>query len=296
MSTIACLVLLAPVSAHASGYVWKETYSGSAHEADYPLAAAVDGNDNILAVGQVIDSHNGYGFSTVKYDSAGHQLWAQFERDGGKRVVASLVAVDSSNTVTVVGQGEDNYVANMVRYSSDGKLLSRAVLELPTYISYVNHLLVSPNGDFSLTCVGLFQDAATNSSYTQWNVYRYDSTGKLLWSDAFKGHDDPGYPDGGSYNGDNTPYATTMDAQDDLIVAGDETTDGVTSLVVRKYASDGTVLFSSVYTAPEGGNVTGRAVTVDKEGNVYVGGTTSLPYSEREPFAANARRAAFFRR
>ncbi len=285
LAAIAGLALLAPVSAHASGYIWKETFGGSAHAADVPQAAVVDGNDNILSVGQVVNAPQVYGFGTVKYDSAGHQLWTQFEPDGDRRVIVSLVAVDSSNNaVTVVGQGEENAFANMARYSSDGKLLSRAVLNTPNDISYVNHLLVSANGDFTVTCVGLFQNAAAGTDYSQWNVYRYDPTGNLLWSDTFKGHDDPGFPDGGSYSGDNTPYAATMDAQDDLVVAGDETTDGVANLVVRKYAPDGTVLFSSEYDAPQGNNAVGSAVTLDKEGNIYVGGSTSLPAERHEFF------------
>src|SRR5262249_3727867 len=80
--------------------LWTNRYDGPAHNTEEAHAVGVDGGGNVFVTGQ---SWNGgsYGYATVKYSSAGQQLWVRRYDDSGGRAYA--LAVDGSGNVVVAG-------------------------------------------------------------------------------------------------------------------------------------------------------------------------------------------------
>ena len=179
--------------------------------------------------------------ATVKYDSAGHQLWSStIELD--RTVNETYVTVDSNDNVTVVGHGyhydeNDDYFSTtlLLHYSSAGKLYSNIDIDNKLFYgaSLIPKIFASPNGD--TTFVGSFE-TDNGESFTGSALFaeRLDSKGNVLWADQYK-------PD--SDFGDNYPADAALDAQENLIVAGTEQgadpSDANGQVVVLKYSPTG---------------------------------------------------------
>ena len=261
----------ARLPARAQG-VWAEQYGGSAMKRDTPLNAAVDDHSNIIVAGSIQLSSGAYALSTVKYDSAGHQLWSQTVPLDTNNV-EEHVAVDAGDNVTVIAQashydddGDLRPTALLLRYSSAGKLYSSTDISFLTFRDRITNVFASPNGDTSL--VGTFYSEDGESGST-WIVQRFDPKGALLWSDSYTGT---------RQNGDNVATDSAIDAQGNLIVAGSETDRGTsgdtTNLVLRKYSPTGSVLYTSIYEDainPDDAS-SPSAMILDPGGSAYVVG------------------------
>ncbi len=234
---LACLPLLAATPAHAAP-VWMERF-GSSQGGNSPFSAAVDSHGNIVVAGFIANSDETFSVSTVKYDSAGHQLWSTTE-PLDRYVTVADVAVDSNDNVTVVAQSyhydeNDDFFPTtlLLHYSSAGKLYSNIDIDEQTFYgaSLLPKIFASPNGD--TTIVGSFQLDGGDDEDAGYVLFaeRLDSKGNVLWDDEY----DPG----GEY-GDNTPADAAIDPQGNLIVAGTGTSadpsSGFDQATVLKYS------------------------------------------------------------
>jgi hypothetical protein len=85
--------------------LWTNRYDGP--EATLPEggpAVAVDGCNNVIVTGYSTGSGGGYDYATIKYSSAGVELWTNRYNAGG----ASAVAVDRGGNVIVTGYSTDS--------------------------------------------------------------------------------------------------------------------------------------------------------------------------------------------
>jgi uncharacterized delta-60 repeat protein len=86
---------------------WVQRYNGPVNGSDYAYAIANDASGNIYVTGysesDSIDPHN-YAYATVKYNSAGQELWVQrYDGPGNYEDVARAIVVDASGNVYVTG-------------------------------------------------------------------------------------------------------------------------------------------------------------------------------------------------
>lgn len=98
-------------------------------------------------------------------------------------------------------------------------------------------------------------------------VVKYDRNGVELWNDQIDG----------SYGGDDFAADLVIDGSGDLIVTGAVENGPAENydLWIRKYGSNGTVLWTDEYDGTAGSYDGGTCITTDAFGNVYVGGGTS---------------------
>ena len=91
----------------------------------------MDGSGNVYVAGQSYGSGTGSDYATLKYDSAGNQLWVQRYNGplGNSQDAATAIAVDGSGNINVTGYSTDSTGSGTdfdyatIRYDQDGNEL-----------------------------------------------------------------------------------------------------------------------------------------------------------------------------
>ena len=234
-------LFLMPVLAHSAEVTeeWVRTFdSGNSDEA---WDVAVDSSGNVIITGAASGA-----ILTVKYDSAGNQLWFDRAADvSGQSTWFSFVAVDGADNVYVVS---NNY--NTIKYDSDG---NKQWTIIKPYWGEADSIGVDASGNVYV--------AGWGNNPDRFYTVKYDTDGNELWSAS---HD-------GGYWGWGMDLA--IDALGNVYVTGYVGTDGTNSgsgYMTLKYNTDGNLLWERLYL---GDNVQwAYDMAIDSSGNVYVTG------------------------
>ncbi len=86
------------------GEQWVRRYNGPENDADVATAIAADGSGNIYVTGRSYGSGTYYDYATIKYDSAGNEIWVRrYNGPGNGYDAATAIAVDGSGNIYVTG-------------------------------------------------------------------------------------------------------------------------------------------------------------------------------------------------
>jgi len=253
---------------------WVARYKGPGGSADWAFALTVDGSGNVYVTGK---SYGGsyiggyytydYSYATVKYDTAGNQLWvARYDGPAGDDDVAQAIAVDASGNVYVTGKSyngkhltnptatpsltSNDYAYATVKYDSSGNQLWAARYDGPGQVDDIARAIaVDGSGNVYVT----------GSSGGDYATIKYDSGGNQLWLASY----------GNSTNSTDGAVAVAVDGSVNVYVTG--TSQG--NFATIKYDSDGNQLWVALYEGEA------KAMALDSSGNIYVTGQSGGKYA-----------------
>jgi hypothetical protein len=251
----------------ASGnQLWAAVYDGPANHWDEASDMAIDHEANIYVTGRSAQWDTipyNYDYATVKYDSAGNELWVR-RHDGSEGLYdeAWAIAVDAAGNAYVTGSGCEagepcGYIT--IKYRFDG---TEHWIRCYDGGSAANAIAVDDNGN---VCVAgdSWGGVATDWDYS---VVKYDSLGNELWAQRYDG---PAHM---------TEYCNDaeVDRWGNLYVTGWSYGVGTDyDWATVKYDSAGNELWVRRYNGPGNGEDIAGFLALDDSGNVYVTGTST---------------------
>lgn len=248
-----------------SGVVqWTKFYDGPAHLEDRANALALDDAGNIYVTGFSTGVGTKLDFATIKYNSAGDELWAARHNDGvDSNDVAHAIAVDMNGNVYVTGTNftliTTGHDYATIKYNSSG---------VEQWIAHYNgpgngrdiatSMAVDKNANVYVT--GLSAGATGSFDYA---TVKYNTNGILKWAQRYNGPAD----------GIDIAFAIAQDKNSNVYVTGTSAGNGtVTDYATIKYTSQGALEWIQRYNGPSNGAERANAIAVDSSMNVYVTG------------------------
>jgi Secretion system C-terminal sorting domain/Beta-propeller repeat len=257
---------------NASGIIqWSVSYNGPGNSDDKAWGIVVDDNVNIIITGYSTGVGSGKDFTTIKYSSAGTQLWvSRYNEPGNGDDRAFGIVVDRIGNIYVTGYiariGTDVYT---IKYNPSGV--------------YVWGQLINGSGNGDDGAFGIVVDSPGNNIFicgyidndttgTDFLVANYDSTGNRRWLRSLSGQ-------GGN---EDKAFGIVQD-QAFIYVTGHETDSihGMNYLTVKlNYSGD--TIWTSSYNGTGEANDRAFGIVVDAEGFSYVTGYSTGPNSNTD--------------
>ncbi|MHC4559546.1 MAG: SBBP repeat-containing protein [Planctomycetota bacterium] len=243
---------------------WVARYNGQSNSYDEANAMAVDASGNVYVTGGSVGGSYG-DYATVKYDSAGNELWvARYNGPGNSSDGARAIALDTSGNVYVTGQSHGGSTYSdyaTIKYDPNGNEQWVARYDSPVndYDS-AYAMAVDASGNVYVTGRSYGISGYWISDYA---TIKYDSSGNELWVARYKGPAD--YHD----NAEDID----VDAEGNVYVTGGSYGSGTYyDYATIKYDPNGNELWVARYNGPGNYYDNSKDIDVDGSGNVYVTG------------------------
>ncbi len=256
--------------------VWSSRYNGLGNDDDLASAIAVDGLGNVFVTGYSVGLISSEDFLTIKYNSAGTELWIDtYDNPEMNDIdIANAMILDGSGNIYVtgysIGTGSAEDFAT-VKYNALGdELWVRRYNGTGNDYDITSAIAVDGSGNVIVTGF-----SAGNGSSEDYATIKYDPQGNSLWVNR--------------YNGNSNSYdistSVAADDQGNVYVTG-YSYDEITSedYATIKYSPDGNQLWVSKYNGTSGEYDIATSVKVDFKGDVYVTGY-SFDFDTKENYA-----------
>ncbi len=246
---------------------WASRYTNVAGGTDEAWDISVDNSGNVFVTGSSDGAGSNSAATTVRYNSAGVQQFAnRFEGAGGAIDAAYAIYVDAVTGDSYVTGYTFQNAANDFNYITIKYNLAGAQQWATTYNSpdanfdQATAIAVDASGNVYVT--GYSQTLVlTNYDYA---TVKYNSTGVQQWQVRYNGT-------GNDYDRAN---AITLDATGNVYVTGKSVGAGSAAedAFTIKYDNLGVSQWTARYNGPSNGYDEGKAIAVDATGNVYITG------------------------
>ena len=244
---------------------WVQRYDGPDNGADAATCIAIDVNGNVYVSGSS-SNVQGSQYTTIKYNPAGSQIWAQrFNNGYGGNDRANAIAVDASGNIYVTGESFSgiNKDYATIKYSSAGvQQWVRRYNGLSNFDDEATTLSIDNSGNVYVSgwSLGIFD-------YPDLVTIKYNPSGDSLWVRRYTGS---GF---GVVNG-----ATSMavDNSGNVYVTGYSTGNSLSNdYVTIKYSTSGVQQWLQRYNGPADSTDYPYSLAIDGSGNVYVTGQST---------------------
>jgi hypothetical protein len=136
---------------------WVQRYNGTANQDDRGYRIAFDQYQNVYVVGFSDGMSTAHDFITLKYDSAGNELWQRrYNGPSNGDDVAKALVVDNDGNCFVTGHSyfgpinNDDYL--IIKYDSAGNIVPVANYNgMGSGYDEPNQLIINPNGNLLVT-------------------------------------------------------------------------------------------------------------------------------------------------
>ncbi|MBE2216795.1 MAG: SBBP repeat-containing protein [Ignavibacteria bacterium] len=236
---------------------WIRIYNGPGNGIDQITHISVDSMDNIIVTG--ISSRIGefnYDYATIKYDSAGNELWVRRYGVGSSSSFTSGIAVDIDQNSYVTGSIEGNCVT--VKYSPSGQILWTNTYDSGN-VELSHSLTIDNIGNVIITGENRI---AGGQDFNDYLTIKYSSLGVLQWVRKY---------DGNAHLSD-VANSVTSDHNGNVYVGGTSyVTNSSSEFCTIKYSHTGNQQWIRNYGSPSNlySNV---SMSLNRDGSLYIGG------------------------
>ena len=245
--------------------LWTNRYNGPGNAGDYGVSIAVDPTGGVIVTGFSAVTGSGTDFVTIKYSSAGVELWVRrYNGPGNSSDEAHAVATDQNGNVYVTGSSfgvGSSFDYATIKYSSTGVPLWTNRYDGPgSGADDALALALDTNATVYVTGYSV----GSGGSYDYATV-AYSTGGLPLWTNRYSG---PG-------NAADSGQSVAVDKNGNVFVSGYSTgAGGNRDYATVAYSSVGAGLWTNRYDGPGAGTDEAVAVKVDSYGAVYVAGAS----------------------
>ena len=237
----------------------------------YSTGLTLDNDGNVVVTGTFVHSNDLEGIFTTSYSGEGDKLWTNKYEIPGAGTRSTAVAAAGSGKVFVTGLSID------LLYSSDWSTIAYSNSGIPLWTNRYNGL--GNNQDFpygiatdsggNVFVTGLAQ--SPDSIYAQRLTIAYSSTGVPLWTNRF----DAPLLLAVWFQNPNCTVATEISGGNVYVTGVAHGTNESFDYVTIAYAGGtGTALWTNCYNGPANGDDSPAALAVDRNGNVFVAGSS----------------------
>ncbi len=244
---------------------WTMRYNGPPNSIENAATVRVDGSGNVYVTGQSTGSGTGLDYATVKYSSAGQELWvARYNGTNNANDVPSDMAIDGSGNVFVTGGSSGSTSSNdyvTVKYNSAGQEQWNARYNGTGNDNDVaSSLILSSAGNIYVTGSSIGQGSATDYA-----TVMYNSSGVQQWATRYNGPN----------NTSDDATSIGVDAFGNAYVTGGSNAGG-TNLDYQtiKYNMSGQQMWEQRYNGPGNGVDAALSIFVMASGDVVVTGNS----------------------
>lgn len=244
--------------------LWSRRYDGIAHDNDYFSDLILDDSGNVYITGKSYEgsSFGHINFVTIKYSANGEMRWKKsLDWTAHKEDVPFSITIDKQNNVYVAGYGKsssqiyENFDMILVKYSREGEELWIRSFNSQYQVSDWGYSVVSDDSDF----VYMSGYSILNSPVI--TTIKYDTHGNQIWKRHFPRL--------------SSEFAIKLrsisDYESNIIINGYYNSVAV-DFVTLKYDRNGNLLWSSIFDGPASNIDFCKALTSDRDLNIYVAG------------------------
>lgn len=257
--------------------LWRKIYSRPGLDSgDFPVSMVLDNQNNIYVLNRSHGYTTGFDYGAIKYDQNGNFLWDYFFTSPGgvdSYDTPNAITVDNQSNCYLTGFSTTGFYTdsiNTIKLNSAG-----SVQWIKKYAAISVRLnsgeCIIADNQSNVYVGGYLNDTA--NGFLNAVLLKYNSSGVLQWTKT--------------YNGTQNIADYYMDMKFDLngnIVASGATDDDYyadsASVLLNKYNSGGTLIWSRVYHTINPSGEYGKKIIIDNNDNIYVMGQTQLyPYA-----------------
>lgn len=262
-------VLAAPASVPAETLRWTRTFHYPNPGGSGGHGVAVLPGGDVAVVGESYVSVEGFNLAVLRYTPSGEREWTRMFNSGGESdELGEGVAVGSDGSIYaighIIGPVAGRRTSLLKKYTPDGGHgWTRIIADGAD--GFMPALGVCAGADGSVYVVGTVRVPRQNFDLF---LQRYSEAGDLVWTRTYNAY----------ANSRESGVGVAVGPDGSVYVVGYRQYPGVPpDLMLQKYASDGTRLWTRVYDRTTEARDFGYAVSVGHDGSVYVAGMTSAP-------------------
>jgi uncharacterized delta-60 repeat protein len=258
---------------------WTARFNGLLDSVDVAVDLVSDPQGNVYVTGYTFSLLSGFDYLTIKYSSAGEELWTKTYNGAGNLTdKATAIAIDSKGYIYVTGFSFGGILPGFnyttIKYSPAGDEVWTMSYNGPGNDEDKAMAVAVDNSD-NVIVTGYSKNSSLPGSEDYLTI-KYSSSGQELWTARYNG---PG-------NNTDISYAVVIDDSDNIIITGGSR---ATSLpdsedyATVKYSPSGQELWTARYNGPGNSTDIAYAVIIDDSDNIIVTGEsrdTALPGSE----------------